>query len=442
MRRITRPGEPGRYLIVCTLLAVLAAGFIAAPVAAGERYVSGSPNLSAAVQGSNEFSPGDDVLVPVSVQNSGLLEYVYSYPNIITRVDLPNTAKLMVVSLGSGSAPVSMRSDAQMVGDLAGGGRIPVSFRVQIAPDAPAGTYNLPLRVRYTYLREADQYGLDVVQYFYDDKDVEIPLTIRILPRIVPEVESVKTEHLNVGTEGYVRVSLKNTGNENGRDAAATIAGPPGSPVVPTAGSVFIGDFPAGSVVPLQYKVMVSKTAEAFSYPLNLTVTYKDRDGTYLTTKPVTIGIPVGEKIAFSVVSGPEGVTPGSKSTWEITYRNDGDVPVYAAEARITAVDPFTTSDDTSYLGDMPPGAEKTARFEVTVDGAAVVKEYGLDSEVRYRDALDNDLISDRVTVPAGVVPVSGITAVVGSPYFIIVVIIIVAGAGYFVMNRRKKSRR
>ena len=96
--------------------------FMTGPVLAGERFVSGGPDLTAAVVGSNEFSPGDEVTLPIAIQNSGVLQYVFTYPNQITAADLPDTAKLMMVTLGAGDSPVIIKSDPQLVGDLAGGG--------------------------------------------------------------------------------------------------------------------------------------------------------------------------------------------------------------------------------------------------------------------------------------------------------------------------------
>ena len=55
-------------LILITLLC------IAGPVSAGERYLSGGPNLTAAIIGPNDFSPGEEVNLPVAIQNSGLLQ--------------------------------------------------------------------------------------------------------------------------------------------------------------------------------------------------------------------------------------------------------------------------------------------------------------------------------------------------------------------------------
>jgi hypothetical protein len=422
-------------ILVCTCF------FISAPAMAGTRVLSGSPVLSATVSGANEFSPGTETTIPVVIQNSGLIEFEFTYPTTLTPADLPNTAKLMTVTLTPGDAPVIILSDPQMVGDLPGGVRMMVNFKVRIAPDAQAGTYNLPLMVHYTYLAHADQYGQDTLQYYYQTRDVTLNLPIQIKPEIMLDVVSIDTGHITVGTEGFVIMQLRNQGHEDGADAVLMLAPAPNSPVQPSVGSVYIGDFPRDSVVTVPFKVAVSANGEAQNYPMNLTVQYKDGNGNFVSSAPVVIGIPVFAKISFEVVSSPPEVTPGGQHRLAIEYKNTGSSPVYSAQARIYAVDPFTTSDDTSYLGNMAPGETSTAVFEVTVDSSATVKTYSLDSEIRYRDALDNDQISDRIPVPVSIVAPTGIQALIANPGVIAVIVLGVIALVFFVRTRWKKRR-
>ena len=116
------------------------------------------PNSAAAVSGTNEFSPGDDAVIAVRLQNSGLNEYKFVQSGIINRDDLPNTAKLITLTLGAGDSPLVIKSDPQMIGDLKGGDSILVNFNVKIPRNATFGTYDLPLNILYTYLHNADQY--------------------------------------------------------------------------------------------------------------------------------------------------------------------------------------------------------------------------------------------------------------------------------------------
>jgi hypothetical protein len=316
------------------------------------------------------------------------------------------------------------------------------NFKVKIAPDAPHETYNLPLKIRYTYLARADQYGTDVLQYFYKEQEETLNLPVRIRPEVLLNVTSVGSGDLNAGTTGYLNIILKNTGNEDGRESIVKLVQNGNSPVVPVASNVFIGVFPKNSTVRLQYKVSVSRDAEAITYPVNISVSYKNRDGDIVTTDTVTFGVPVGGKIAFTVVSPPVQMSPGERKVIAVTYRNTGTTGVNSALARIFTVDPFTSSDDTSYLGDLAPGMEKTAHFDITADPGATVKEYGLDTEIMYRDALNNDQISDRIKLAVDVTPTSLVRQVSSNPYALVIIAIIIIAAVYFgVIRRRKKAR-
>jgi hypothetical protein len=88
----------------------------------------------------------------------------------------------------------------------------------------------------------------------------------------------------------------------------------------------------------------------------------------------------------------------------------------------------------------MAPGDQRTARFVVTVDTAATAKDYGLDSEIRFRDSLANDQVSDRIKVPVAVKSSSGIAAILTNPYIILLAVLVIAGAGYTVLSRRRKG--
>lgn len=432
----------GMHSRIITILAVVSICTVCAvPAMAGTRYMSGSPELSAAVSGANEFSPGTEATIAVAIQNSGLIEYEFTYPTTLTPADMPNTAKLMTLTLTPGDAPVTILSDPQMVGDLKGGSQMTVNFKVRFDPDARAGRYSLPLLVHYTYLAYADQYGQDALQYFYKTKDVTLNLPIDVQPEIQLAVISVDCGHITVGTEGFVTVTLQNNGHENGTDAVLMLSPAPNSPVRPSVGSVYIGDFPAGSTVTVPFKVSVSADGEAQEYPMDLSVYYRNENGNFVYSDLVVIGIPVYAKIRFVVISSPPEVAPGGERLLSIEYENAGSATVYSAQARIYAVDPFTTSDDTAYIGTLAPGESGTAVFEVTVQSAATEKTYSLDSEIRYRDALDNDQVSDRITIPVSVVAPTGIVAFLTNPVVIGIIVIAILVAAVLLRTYTKRRR-
>lgn len=429
-------------LAYASLLAIVFAVIIVTPVQAGTKYMAGSPELSAYISGTNEISPGDTVELKVIIENKGVNEFKFIQSGIVERDDLPNTAKFLTVSITQGDAPVVIKSDPQMLGDLKGSSIASCVFTTKVQPDAASGMYNLPLTLKYSYLYEADQYGTDTIQYYYKEKNETFNLPIKIKPELKISVLSAKAEHLNAGTEGYVTLEVKNVGHENGKNAIIKIARNDMSPVLPTSGSMYIGDFSVNQTVSSQFKVSISSDAEEQTYPLDVLVNYENSEGDQVTSDVETIGMAVGKKIDFSIVSAPNEVSPGQKKVIAVQYTNTGGAPAYNVQARISAVDPFTSNDDTAFLGTIAPGETREAAFEISVDKSATIKEYALDSEVRYRDALNNNLISDTLKVRVNIVPDKGIVALVmGNPVLMGIIVVAVIGIAFLAYRQKKGSR-
>ncbi len=415
---------------------VILIGLIISPVMAGTKYLSGGPDITAAIAGSNEFSPGQETVFTVNIENKGLIDIKFVQSGIVERDDLPNTAKLVRATLLPGDAPILVKSDPQLVGDIAGGKSIQVPFVAKIDENAPAGEYLLPLVLQYTYLRDAEQYGQDSITYTYKEVNETIDLPVRIKPEVYVSVESFSAEHLNAGNEGYLVMQLKNTGHVNAASAVVKIARNGNSPVLPTDSSIYIGDFPIHGTIETRFKVSISREAGDQSYPLDVFLVYEDESGELLTSKVTTIGVPVKGKISFIVTTDPEPITAGDKQVIEVTYQNTGSGTAYSAQSRISAVDPFTSNDDTAFLGDLGPGETAVARYEVSADESATPKEYGLDSEIQYRDALGNSQISDTMKVRVAVEEPSKVTSIL----LIVVLIGAIIAAGYYFLVMKKKK--
>ena len=422
-------------------IAIILGICLISPALAGTKYMAGSPELSAYIAGTNEFSPGDDVQLTVVIQNTGTNEFKFVQSGIVDRDDLPNTAKFLTVAVSPGDAPLVIKSDPQMLGDLKGSTNVNAVFTTKINADAPAGTYLLPLTLNYTYLYQADQSGVDTIQYTYKIVNESVTLPVKIKSDVSLAVLSATPEHLNVGTEGYITMKIKNTGFENGTKAIVKISRSGNSPIIPTDSSAYIGDFPSGSTADCRFKVAVSSDADRQTYPVDVMVVYQNTEGDFVTSRSDTVGIPVGGKVDFTITSPPPEMNPGSKKVLNVEYKNTGDTTIYSAQARISAVDPFTSNDDTAYLGDLQPGEAKTVSFVVSVDRTATIKEYGLDSEIRYRDALDNTYVSDTMKVNVDVTSPTGIAAILSNPIYLAVVIAAIIGIIYLVYHFRKKNK-
>jgi hypothetical protein len=425
-------------LVYAGLFAMVFAVIVITPAQAGTKYMAGSPELSAYISGTNEVNPGDTVSLQVVIENKGVNQFKFIQSGIVERDDLPNTAKFLTVSLAAGDAPVTIKSDPQMLGDVKGSSTVSCVITTKVDKDAASGSFNLPLTLKYTYLYEAEQYGTDTIQYYYKERDEIFSLPIKIRPELKISVISAEAEHLNAGTEGYVTLIVKNTGHENGKNAIIKITRNDKSPILPTASSMYVGDFAVNQTVTSRFKVSVSSDAEEQTYPLDVLVDYENNEGDQVTSDGETIGITVGKKIDFAIISAPDEVSPGQKKVINVRYANTGGATAYNVQARISAVDPFTSNDDTAFLGTLAPGETRDATFEISVDKSATIKEYALDSEVRFRDALDNSLISDPMKVR---IVVQNEDSLLGNPFVLAVIAAAVILIGYLVYRQRTNQQ-
>lgn len=433
-------GFSGSAMVILALLSSIA--LIAMPASAATKYLGGEPSFSATVNGINEFIPGEDTTISILVKNSGTNELKQLNRGSIQPEDMPTTAKFVTIGLSSGSDAVIVKTDPQMIGDLAGNGNTTtVKFNVKISSKATAGEYLLPLSIGYKYPRVEDQGSADVFEFTYNDAEQTLPVTLKIKPQVKIEVMEVVTEQLNAGSQGWLNVKIRNIGPENGEKATVKLIRNGNSPIIPEDSTRFIGNLTSGSILDCRFKVSVLKDAINQSYPLDIAVTYTNREGKIVTSSTETVGIPVNNKTAFSVTSPAIEVPKGATRTIEVQYRNDGEVTVYNTEARLEPHDPVTMTDSNAFLGDLGPGDTAIARYEIQADAAADTNVYTFDSTVRFRDGFGNSQMSDTIPVKIRIVMADpgispGLIAIVGC------LIVVIGIAVTFPFYRKKKENR
>jgi hypothetical protein len=434
---MTTNGTFRRILPVVTIALALITGITAG---AGSMYLSGAPDLVAAINGTNEFSPGSEQNIVIHIRNTGVDGVKIVQPGGGASGDPPSTARMVTITLMPGDAPVGIKTNSQMVGDIASGKEVFSTFSVHVDQDAGGGTYLLPLLVNYTYLASEEKVGSDSVIFRYNTETVLLDIPFNVRDEVIIAVNDVNAEDLNAGGDGYITLSIENTGTLAGNNTIARIFQGEGSPIVPIDGGVFIGSFPTGAVEITRFKVRVDENAGQEQYPLNVAVEYRDQSGATRLSPAVTIGVPVVGKTEFSVIEKPVWMYRGSKEIIEVEYENTGATTVYSAQARISAVDPFVAYDDTSFIGDLAPGDRVRAQFEIGVDKSATIKEYGLDTEIRYRDSVDANRISDPMKVSISVRERTGILRILYDPVLMSMIIAIIIGVVYyFYVHRRSR---
>ena len=429
-----KAGERGESTILFSF--ILIGLLIVGPVSAGETFIWSEPSLAATITGSNEFYPGNNYQIEVLIENKAedTEEILSPYPQIVPVP--PSTALGTDTTLLPGDSPAEIKSGTYMVGDIPKGESVTVEFTIYIPEETAAGKYNLLLVTNSDYLSYGYMATESEIRYDYGNSVNKINLPITVKGKIIPSVISIDFENLDSGKQGYIDITFKNTGYSKGRNAGAMLTLSPSSPVSIEDGSVFIGDIAPGQTKTARFKVQVSSNVDSGDYPAEFLIEYTDEYGNPALSDEVTVGISPGSGPKFTVESGEISVSPGETRKIQVTYKNTGDATAYDASARITAKTPFTAISDSAILGEIAPGQTKTAEYTLSLDRGAIIKPYGLSSEVKYYDELDNLCLSDELKVEISAVDKLDIVTAVTNPVVVAVILALVLFGIYYIYRK------
>ncbi len=217
--------------------------------------------------------------------------------------------------------------------------------------------------------------------------------------------------------------------------------------------TLLLGSLSAGRSLPApaMFPIEIYDNAEAGTYTFKLEIAYRCQMDSAVVppygnvyywyedmNQTLYFDIVVEEEPYFKVVKTSSDLSAGDKEKITVTYANTGEQVAKECVARISVVDPFTTTDDHTYLGDINPGEEKEAIFVVKVGNDATPKAYSINSEVKYKDIHDKTKYSDNLKVIVDVGPAKSFSEKLNAPVIIgIVLVVVVAG----VLVVRKKGR-
>lgn len=426
---------------LCGIVAVLLLCACIGPVCgAGEEFIRSEPFLYATLSGTNEFYPGTDIRLDFVVENQGVDTAVLRELEFTPVSINPTTALGTVAGLDTTGAPLSVKSDPYLIGDIPAGVSRTYTAYAHVDEDAPAGTSSLSVTVDYHYA--AAQYLLPSGQwkYSYEERSARLEVPVRVKGVVKPEILSLETENLNAGQTGTVTVALKNAGYGEGTSSAAELSGISGVFRL-VDGGVYIGDFPPGAVRTVTFTASVNDGVSAGTYPEEVMIVSTDDAGKAQQSVSERIGIPVGEGASFAIVSGPVSIVPGESETISVTFKNTGDATAYDARARIVPVKPLSASVDTAILGDIAPGGTKTADFTVSLASGSLDVPYGLNSEIKYRDETAALILSDQIVLEVKGTAGNPVADLLMNPVSLAVIVGVVLLAGYYVAAGRRKER-
>ncbi len=265
------------------------------------------------------------------------------------------------------------------IGDLRPGEEINVTFTVDVTTDE-AGIYPFQIKGVYTSADKVKETNT-------------VAFGVKVNPEISFNVIDVNSS-VYAGSKGDVLIKVKADRLVNNLKATLEV----NPPLTAIAGEAFAGNV---NEAELRFKVKASSDAENTIYPAKLILSYTINGKE--VKKEIDVGIEVKPKMRFEVI-GRGVIEAGGERVVSVKVKNVGEFKIREASARITVVDPFSTTDDTSYIGDLNPGEAKNVSFRLKVDKDATPKLYALNLEVKYRDLNGEWVISEPTKMPIEVV--------------------------------------
>jgi hypothetical protein len=177
--------------------------------------------------------------------------------------------------------------------------------------------------------------------------------------------------------------------------------------VEPTAAVLNVEELETGHTANLRYTIKIDSNAPAGNYELLLPVNYEYQANVRTATADVvnmgltnvgftreyqakteTLRLPVSVKSEpmFEITSVSGDLKQGETGIIEVTYKNTREEVAKDSAARIIVMSPLSTQKSVVRLGDIGPGENRTARFEISAKSDAIVKNYGINSEIKYID--------------------------------------------------------
>lgn len=310
------------------------------------------------------------------------------------------------------SSSTSTSQPSYFIGDLKPGETATAKFYISLDVSS-GGVY--PAKIKLSYI---DDYG-----NLKESDPVSFGIEVLSKPEII--VTSVESR-IFVNSKGEVIIKMKSNTDLNKVSARIVVS----SPLSALSSECYIGDLRSGEEFQTVFKLKASSEAEATKYPAELYLKFK-AGNEYVESDAIRIGIEVKPEIEFRILEKVKA-RAGEEAMITFAIRNNGNAEVRDATARLIIVSPFSSTDDTAFIGDLRPGEVTNASFKLSVDRDATPKSYALNLEVKYRAENGEWVISKPSKAVIEVEPPA-----VNYTLYLIVLALILAGAIYYFRKRR-----
>jgi hypothetical protein len=291
------------------------------------------------------------------------------------------------------------------------------------------------------------------------DRGDEVTLTIDLTNRGV--VLGFESDRMPDGDE-EIDLARMELGYElqqvNAIGITAMLAAPEESPIEVKSGPQQAGSIKGdkGARKTARFNIEIDENAPAGTYPLVLATSYMYQKNAQVSgnvseradvnlwydtlDQTQTLYVTVRKLADFEVTNVSSDLRAGEDDrVLSIAYTNTGEEIATEAVARISVTDPFSSTDDQAYLGTLAPGESVTGTFVLDTDSDAAIKPYGIDTEIRFKDAAGDLKVSESMTATATIEPLIPTSEKV-KPYILpavllILLVLVAIGVRYYLVN-------
>ena len=367
----------------------------------------------------NIVAPGEETTVDLEIRNA-----VGPEDDESDAGETPTTqARDVTIRLRGEDTPVTVKTNETPLPQLDEQALLTEDFTIAVDEDAEPGTYELTAEVEYVFTDEGETER---------DRSVTLPVIVQVEEQARFAADEVDSS-LVVGDRGTVAVNLTNTGVENASDAVVQFAAPDTDTelIAPTAdesavdveaSEEFVGEWAQGETETVTAAVDVAPEAIPRSYPITMTVSFRDDDGVEQASREIRVGAATApeqrltmEHLNSTLRVGEEGVVTGTvRNTGPNEMRNivlivddDSDmfpaVPGDESVGRIGGVVPLEFQQS---IGTLPVNETAEISFRYAAGREAEPGDRLIEFDVRYRNQADERrLTEETLDAPIAIAP-------------------------------------
>ncbi|WP_292471568.1 hypothetical protein [Methanolobus sp.] len=259
--------------------------------------VYGSPYISAAIVGSNEFDRGQMATLNIDLVNKGKLlgfkndrtpkdrdEIFAAQTEMKLESSVVDATGIMASLSIDPDSPIEVKSVSQQIGSIKSGQNslTPAKFDIKIDKNAKAGEYNLYLDLSYDYQKNVQVEDANVTDQTFDVNHWYGTMvqnqTLKVIVKEQADFEIVNTTgSLYPGGEAIIEIAVRNTGEEEARNVKLIVN--PSDPLSTTDDKAFLPVMEPGSTAIAKIKIKADSEAVAKDYGIDTVLRYENPEG-------------------------------------------------------------------------------------------------------------------------------------------------------------------